>query len=399
MEKVTYDYLVIGGGIAGVTAAEAIRTRVPDKKIAILSAEAQSLYSRVLLPAYLKNKIPRERVFLRTAEDFTKKSIDFYPKAEAVRVDTERHAVEVKDGRVFGFERLLVACGGTVRQWSHAADTRRVYRLQTMDDADILHRDMSVIRAPLVIGSSFIALEFIEIFLQNGITPQVLVRDDRFFPAFLDTALGDVVASALKDRGVACVFGDEVREVISRDAGYEIISAHDRRMTADAIALGIGVRRNISFLEGSGIELGERGVKTNERFETNVAGIWAAGDVAEYFDPVSGDFRITGNWTHAVLEGTRAGLNMAGDSAPFTSVPAYAISCLGMHLALVGAISDEAITRADQAGGRFGRFFFQDGMLTGAFLINRARDKPYFADLIARRARLATFEQDSIWKM
>ncbi|MBI2053184.1 MAG: FAD-dependent oxidoreductase [Candidatus Sungbacteria bacterium] len=170
-------------------------------------------------------------------------------------------------------------------------------------------------------------------------------------------------------------------------------------MTVDAIALGIGVRRSVSFLEGSGIELGERGVKTNERFETNVAGIWAAGDVAEYFDPVSGDFRITGNWTHAVLEGTRAGLNMAGDSTPFISVPAYSISCLGMHLALVGAGSDEAITRADREGGRYGHFFFQDGMLTGAFLINRPKDKPYFTDLIARRAHLETFERDSIWKM
>lgn len=400
MEKATYDYLIIGGGIAGVTAAETIRSRDPKKKIAILSVEPHPLYSRVLLPAYLKNNIPRERVFLRTADDFVKKGIDFYPDTEAARVDAARRMVEAKDGRVFNGKRLLIASGGAPRQWPHAAGNRRIYRLQTIDDADRLRSDMNSLRSPLVIGSAFIALEFIEIFLQNKITPAVLVRDDRFFGAFVDAAGGKIMEATMKKHGVECIFGDEARDVANRSETYEITSVKGRRIAADALALGIGLERNVSFLERSGIELGVRGVRVNEYLETNIPGIWAAGDVAEYFDPAAGIFHTAGNWTHAVLQGTRAGLNMTGDRAPFTSVPSYGISCLGMHMAAIGAPGgSETITRADLLNDRYGRFFFKDGIMTGAFLINRAKDRPYFADLIARRARLETFKEDSVWRV
>lgn len=400
-----YDYLIIGGGIAGVTAAETIRTRDQEGRIAVISSEKHPLYSRVLLPAYLKGKIPRERVFLRTREDFAAKRIDFHLGQEVVSVDSARREAETAGGRVFGFGKLLIASGGRVKRWLHqeaagdracprASRSAGAYRLQTMDDADRLLGDMPRIREPLVIGSSFIALEFIEIFIHNNIIPRVFARDKRFFEAFTDEAGGQILEDNFKRHGVICMYGEEISDIAARGTGLEIASAHSGLISADSIAIGIGVERNISFLHNSGITLGRRGVKTDEYLETNVSGIYAAGDVAEYYDLTFGGHHTAGNWTHAVAQGSRAGLNMTGDCAAFTYIPSYSITNLGMRLAAIGECGAglSAIARVNKAEAQYERLFLRDGVMVGAFLINRLQDRPHITTLISQRADIGAYE-------
>lgn len=391
-----YDYLIIGNGIAGVTAAETIRTRDQEGRIAIISSEKHPLYSRVLLPAYLKGKIPRERVFLRARDDFAAKRIDLYLGEEIVSLDSSRREAISAHGRIFGFEKLLVACGGRVRRWLHeetAGD--RAYRLQTIDDADRLLGDMPRIREPIIIGSSFIALEFIEIFIQYTITPRVFARDERFFEAFTDEAGGQILEDNFKRHGVVCMYGEEVGTVAARGTGLEIASGHSGLTSADSIAIGIGVERNVSFLQDSGIALGRRGVMTDEYLETNVPGIYAAGDVAEYYDLTFGKHHTAGNWTHAVAQGSRAGLNMTGERAAFTHIPSYSITNLGMRLAAIGECGAglSAIARVNKAEAQYERLFLRDGVLVGAFLINRLQDRPHITKLISQRADIRAYEK------
>lgn len=173
-----YDYLIIGGGIAGVTAAEAIRGEDPAGTIGILSDERHLLYSRVLLPSYLKKRIKRERVFLRTAKDFTRRRIDLYRDKAAIAVDIKRREVAAADGETFGYKKLLIASGGKTNRLPADWGGEQAYGLQTLDDADRLLVAIPNIREPLVIGSSFIALEFIEIFILNGVIPMVLTKSE-----------------------------------------------------------------------------------------------------------------------------------------------------------------------------------------------------------------------------
>ena len=397
MTDAPYDYLIIGGGIAGVTAAETIRTRDQVGRIAIISSERHLLYSRVLLPSYLKGKIPRERVFLRTPDAFAAKQIDIHLGEEVISVDPARREVVTAGGRTFGFEKLLIASGGKVRYWQYdEISASRMYRLQTIDDADRMMRDMPHIREPLVIGASFIALEFIEIFLQQKIMSRLLVREDRFFAQFVDEEGGRIIEENFRRHGVICQYGEEIQRISILDDGIEITSAHSGAIRGDSVAIGIGVERNVSFLKDSGIALGRQGVKTNEYLETNVPGVYAAGDVAEYYHLPSSAYQTIGNWTNAVLQGSRAGLNMAGDRAAFTHIPSYSITNLGMQIGVIGECSPglSTVVRADADRLQYKRFFLRDGAIVGAFLINQPQEKPRLMDAISHRVDLETYESN-----
>jgi len=402
-----YEYLIIGGGIAGVTAAETIRSRDAMGSIAVLSGEAHPLYSRVLLPGYLKGRMARERVFLRTADDYAAKRIDFYPGTHARAADAARREIKTADGRIFHFGKLLVACGGKVKPWEYEEKASpRAYRLQTIDDADRLLADFPDIRTPLVIGSSFIALEFIEIFLQHKIIPRVLAEADGFFHAFLDKEGSRILEQNFRRHGVSCAFGEKIIGCRREGAGYEITTSGAGAMRVDAFAIGIGIERNRDFLAGSGVAFGRRGIRINEYLEADAAGIWAAGDAAEYYDPVSGEYRTAGNWAHAVLQGMRAGLNMAGDRAPFTHIPSYAITNCGMQIAVIGECGVpanhgggagpgeglSALARRGGSDGEYTRLFVRGGAIVGAFLINRFQDRAALTDLIARRIDVSAYE-------
>ena len=388
-----YEYLIIGGGIAGVTAAETIREADGNGAIGIVSNEPHLVYSRVMLPSYLKKRIRREQVFLRTREDFAEKRIDLWLGKTAVAVDTGHRRVALASGEEIHYGKLLIAGGGKVNSWEDGEAGERIYRLQTLDDADRLFEALGAIRNPLVVGSSFIALEFVEIFLSNGIVPRVLSREERFFGRMLDAAGAELLEENFASRGVHLFLGDGVRGVQRQWTGLRISADRAGMLDADALAAGIGIARNIGFLTGSGIACGDGGIRTDEFLETNVPGVFAAGDIAEYYDPVAGRHRLVGNWTSAVLQGKRAGLNLAGRRAPFASVPSYAITNLGMQLTALGECDSrlDAVSRIDAAGRQYARFFLRGGALAGAFLINRFADKPHLAELIASQTGIGRF--------
>lgn len=161
------------------------------------------------------------------------------------------------------------------------------------------------------------------------------------------------------------------------------------------MALGIGLERNIDFIRGAGILLGERGIRTNEYLETNIEGIFSAGDAAEFYDVISGKYRLLGNWTNAFLQGKTAGLNMAGKREVFRNVSSYSITNLGFQITVIGecrADSDQEV-RIDKYKNQYERFCIQDDVLVGATLINRFQDKPYLTKLIEAKINIANWRE------
>lgn len=379
-----YDYLIIGGGIAGVTAAETIREGDAYASIAIVSSEPHVLYSRVLLPSYLKRRIPREKVFLRVTDDFTEKRIDLHLQMEAASVDARHREAVLENGMTLGYRKLLIASGGRVKEWGKPEDQSLIYRLQTLDDADRLFNALPHIRSPFVVGASFISLEFLEIFRLNHISPTLLVRDKRFFGDLLDDEGGRLFQENFEAKGIKVFYQDSVAEITHGLTGAEVTTRTLKKIPCDAIGVGIGIDRNLDFLKESGIETGEKGIRTNEFLEASQPDVFAAGDVAEYHDVISGAYRAEGNWTSAFLQGKQAGLNMAGQRAPFKSVPTYTLVNLGFQITVLGDCSDDenTIVRSDGMRRWYERFFLREGKLAGAVLINRFADKTHVARLI-----------------
>lgn len=407
MPRIAYDYIIVGGGIAGVTAAETIREKHSTATIAVISDEPHLLYSRVLIPAYLKRRISRNQLFLRTADDFTKKGIDLHLGQRVASVDAKQKLVILAGGLAFGFKKLLLASGGAPKPWGEEQYQKFFLRMQTLEDADRIMAALPGTRHPLVVGSSFIGLEFLEVFFLHNLRPTLLSRDEHFFARFLDPKGGELMRANFARHGIESYFQDSVREIKTKagrperaglpaQAG-ELAVGTERllEISCDILGVAVGLSRNTDFLAGSGIEFGKAGIRTNEFLETNAAGIYAAGDVAQFLDTVAGKLRTAGNWTNAFLQGKRAGLNMAGAREPYRQVSSYSITNLGFQITVLGecAPEGETIVRLDELNNQYERIFIKDGAVAGAALINRFQDKPHLSKLIETKTPVGNFRE------
>ncbi|MBI4225447.1 MAG: FAD-dependent oxidoreductase [Candidatus Sungbacteria bacterium] len=404
----SYQYLIIGGGIAGVTAAETIREQNPDATIGIVTHEPYPLYSRVLLPTYLKRKIPREKLFLRTIDDFIESRIELRLQETVTSVDEKRREVTLHNGATLGYQKLLLASGGRARPWGKPEDESIIYRLQTIDDADRLFSALADVRNPLVIGSSFISLEFLEIFLINNIAPALLMRDEYFFMPYLEETGGELMRAHFQRHHITLYEHDEIAKIQHNQHGLTILTKKQQLIPCDALAVGIGIERNLEFARAANILRGDTGIRVNEFFETNQENIYAAGDIAEMMNPATGNWHATGNWTSAFLQGKHAGLNMAGARKPFADIPSYSITNLGLQITMIGDClpmgdppTADAIVRINPDTNEYERLFLADGALKGAVLINRFKDRAHITQLIksqqkldAYRDKLASFQFD-----
>lgn len=388
-----YNYLIIGEGIAGVTAAETIREHDPKGTIAVISQESHLLYSRVLLPNYVKKRVRREQLFLRTIDDFEKKHVTLLLGKEAALLDTERKEVRTQSGETYSFDKLLIASGGTPRALGIPGEAKQgTFRLQTLDDADAILAYLPSATKAAVIGGGFIALEFLEILHVHKVPTTFISRGSRFFDDALDGPGGMLMKENFERHGIQCIFDDEATEFGGKERVEGIRTRREAVIGADFIGIGIGISRNDHFLLGTGISvLPGRGARTNEFLETRTPGIFAAGDIAEYFDLTFGRYHSHGNWTNAFLQGRVAGQNMAGkEMIPFRAISFYSITNLGLHITFLGEVDDsedsiETVSRVDLPGKKYERFFVREGQLLGAVLINMFHDKTVLTEVIERK--------------
>ena len=391
-----YDYCIIGGGVAGVTAAETIRSRDPIGTIGVFSAEPYRLYSRVLLPHYVKGEMERGKLFLRKEDDYDRSRIDFHPGTEISFANTEKREIGLRDQTMIAYKKLLIASGGEVAPSSLDELAEYRYHLQTLDDADRLREAFRAGRfeRPLVVGVSFIALEFLSICAAYKIPARVLFRGEHFFSRIMGPDGGELIKRVCTAYGFEVVSGAEIDEVEEGEHALRITTSRLLEIEQDALFLATGIRRSVSFLAGSGVEIGE-GVRTNEFLETRSPGVFAAGDVAEYFDPIFAKHRIIGNWTNAFLQGKLAGFNMTGEQLALRVVSTYTAVHFGLAITVIGECSgaEGSVERADFKKNSYERYFFSGDALIGAVLVNRSDIRAHAASLIETKSPVGDFRE------
>lgn len=387
------DYLIIGGGIAGVTAAETIREKDNSSSITVITNEAHLLYSRVLLPSYLKERIRREQVFMRTVDDFDAKNIHLFLGEEVSAVNPSRHEVVLANGNKVGYRKLLITTGGRVRPFAFqgAEGMQNIFRLQTIDDADLLYHALSQIKSAVVVGGGFISLEFLEILRLKNIHVTFLMRDKRFFSTLVNEEGSTMLEKNFEKHGIEIIREDEIASIGGKGRVEKVMTRGGRAIDCDALCLGIGIQRNTEFLLNSGIAVGNNGISANEFLETSVPDIYAAGDVAEFEDTVLGIRHSVGNWNNAFLQGKAAGRNMAGEKVPFHNLASYSIGNLGMHISAIGDIHPDmvSVSRKSSSAQFFEQFFFKDDEIRGAVIFNMPRHQVLISRWIVEKKNFA----------
>jgi NAD(P)H-nitrite reductase large subunit len=312
---------------------------------------------------------------LRSIGEYETRHIDLFLNETVTAMDTEKRLLNTDAGRTIAFEKLLIASGGRVRAWEYEhVLPERILRFQTLDDAERIRAAIAAQQhgSAVVIGGGFIAMELVGIFMHAELQTTLLSRSAYFWERFLEEAGGELVEALFRIKGVALAAVAEVVGV-QRVADKALLSTADgKQFSADLVGVGIGLERNMEFLDPRITH--ERGVRVDAYLQTNIEHVWAAGDVAEYQDPFSGRWRTVGNWTQAFMQGRIAGVNMTGGHEQFRTVAVYSTKLFDTVFTTIGdperGAAREVYWRAAPESRRYEQFTLQEHKLIGAVLIN-----------------------------
>src|SRR3990167_3861036 len=377
------DFLIVGGSAAGTTAAETIRTNLPNSSITIISDENYEQYSRVLLPHYIRGKVAREQVFLKKSEWYQERKIELVKGVRVEGLDTGGKKVGLSNGEEYHFGKLLIAIGADVIKWSvPGSDKTKVLYMRTIEDGDEIVKVASQSKKAIVIGGGFIGLEFASCFRMNGVSDvTVLVLEPYFWSGKLDNKSSRVLVSTLEKNGVKVLTNEEVDHFDYSNNQSKAVTKSGKVFPFDAVGVGIGIKSDLSWLEGSGVKI-NRGVLTNEYLQTNVADIYAAGDCAEFYDVIFERQHIVGNWANATSQGLAVGKTMGGVKTVFETASSYSINFFDGSCSFIGVtdekFADQIIVRGSVENQKMTQIFIKSiGGITrivGATVINSTAD-------------------------
>ena len=312
--------IIIGGGAAGFACAEMLRRRGYDGDLAVLSADVMPPYDRPSLSKeYLAGEIEDNSVPLRPANFYGKNRIGLQLQAEVRSIDINARTVLLADGRSFPFDRLLLATGAEPITLSiPGADRPHVQTLRSYDDSHAIIKRAKNVRRAVVLGASFIGLEVASALRARDIEVHVVAPEARPMEKVLGPQFGDFVRSLHEEHGV--VFHLQETAASIDDKGVTLKSG--RSIETGLIVVGIGVKPRTELAERSGIAVA-KGVVVNENLETNVPGIFAAGDIACFPDMRTGQKIRVEHWVVAERQGQTVARNMLGPPEPFSSIPYF----------------------------------------------------------------------------
>ncbi|MBI2609964.1 NAD(P)/FAD-dependent oxidoreductase [Candidatus Giovannonibacteria bacterium] len=392
-------YLIIGGGIAGTTAAETIRLRDKEGSISIISDEPARLYSRIMLskPNFFLEKISFDQIWLKTDSWYQEKNIELLLGKRAVSLNPALKKIVLDGGTEIIYEKLLLAYGGETRKWELKIPVSGVHYLRSLADAKEIIDAVKMAKKAVVVGGGFVSFEMCEMLRLAGLEVSLVMREKHFWSNLLDEASGAMIEKALETRGVKIYRESEVGRVLWDETVEEAILKNGESIPCDLIIVGIGLNFKLDWIKNAGIETG-RGILANEYLETNLPDIWTAGDIAEFKDLILGERVQLGNWVNAQMQGRRAALNMTGEHVPFKMVSFYTTTAFGINVAFIGDVRPlegrQIITRGNPENGWYSRIILKDDEIIGATLINRTAELAPISKLIENDINISGHETD-----
>jgi NAD(P)H-nitrite reductase large subunit len=398
--EVGKKYVIIGNGIAGTTCAQELRKNDPACDIWMITNEPYPLYNRVSLPRFLQGAIQEQKVMIRDFAWHEQQRITLLTDTFATRVDTDGRVVYLDKGGPLPYDALLIATGG----WANplrapgAAGTQRIYNFVTLDDTKDLIAAALESKHAVTSGGSFIAYELTEGFNKRGVQVTWLQRGPYWLRYTLDEDGGRLVDEIATRHGVEVVHGEEIREVVPANGKPQyVVGSTGKQYPADVIGVGLGLTLNHGWLANTPIER-KTGIVANQYLETNVEGVYAAGDVAEFYDQMIERHHTMGTWDNALAHGRTVAHNMAGAREAYFDVPTYTSPLFDTNIAVMGVAesNNPALTSThkimpDGRGGKdYRKFFFKEDRLVGAVFIGSPKGRKKMVELIRQGGSYAT---------
>ncbi len=314
------NIVIVGGGAAGFAAAEMLRREGFDGNLILLSSDDAAPYDRPNLSKdYLAGTAPEEWIPLRPPEYYTENAIELRLGVTATEIDTSASRVKTADGQSYPFDRLLIATGAEpIRLSTPGSDLPHVHTLRSLADSRAIIAEAQTVQRVVIIGASFIGLEVAAALRQRGLEVHVVASEKRPMEKTLGPELGDFIRQLHEKHGVTFHLGHMAKAIDAKHVTLDDGTA----LYASLVVMGVGVRPRLALAETAGLAV-DHGILVNEYLETSVPGIFAAGDVARWPDPYSGERLRIEHWVVAECQGQVAARNMLGRAERFALPPFF----------------------------------------------------------------------------
>lgn len=388
------EHIIVGNGVAGTEAAKNIRKRDPLAEIKIFTQDHYPFYSRPRIPELLAKEVTAEGIFVYNLEWYHKNKIQMYLNCTVKSIDPKNQKITLTDGSNFSYNKLLLATGssGALPPIEGINTTEGIFTLRSVEDVMTITRRAADAKTVTLIGGGLLGLEAGNGLRKLGPSVTIVEIFDRLLPRQLDGEGAAILQKQLEGMGIKFILGAKSKSIKEKGHTRILELADGRVIESDFILVSAGIIPNTTLARTAGISV-NKGVLVNDGMETNIASIYAAGDVAEHKG------RVYGIWPASQRQGVVAGINMAGGNETYMgTVPSTTLKVAGIRLTSMGDVlaEDKAIEHIkvkDTDKYIYKKLFIKDGRLVGAILLGDNKNASELAQLMEKKVDVSRFKE------
>ena len=324
---------------------------------------------------YLKGKIDKEMLFFEPEDFYKRDNLEVILKKKVEKIDTEDKIAILEDGDNISFNKALIATGGSPRKLGiNGENLRGVHYLRTLDDADGIKSEISKGKNAVIIGGGFIGIEVASSLTMLGVRATVIEVMPYIWSTFVDEKISIFIQKYFETKGVQFILNESVKEIEGDERVKAVVLNSGKKLNADFVVIAVGIKPNVEIAQQSGINV-NNGIVVNEYLQTNHPDIYAAGDVANILDPISGKRRRIEHWNNAEYSGKLAARNMLGRNESYNFISSIWSDIFDLHIESAGDTRDydEYVIRGkfQLEKPKFSVIYIKGGVVKGYLAINR----------------------------
>lgn len=399
-EMQKYKHLIIGNSYAALFAVESIRKSGSKETIAIISDENEHTYSRAMLHEYIAGMVEEKLIFLRDSDYYEKMNVVPLLGKKVNKIDPKIKKVRL-DKEWIGYEKLLISTGGTpfVPPGIEGLNKfNNIFTFTRKSDADEMKAALENVKSVVILGGGLIGLQCAEGLVHLGKKVTIVELADNILPIALDDEAAKIARHELLKQGIDVINGDTITKINGTGTRINSVSLKSKnKISCEMVVVAVGVKPNISFLKETGIKT-DLGILVNNRMETNIKNIYAAGDCAQGAEMLSGRKMPLPIIPIASSQGMTAGYNMVGKKRTFDGgISLNALQFGGAQFISYGSIRDEengdVFRWSNQKEGIYKKIIVKENKITGAIFVRAIDRAGIFRYLIENKVDVGEYKE------
>lgn len=387
----SYDYVIVGGGLAGGRGAEGIRQVDEEGSVVLVTREAHRPYERPPLSKdYMLGEAGLDRVYLQEDGYYEENDIELLTGVRVTRLDPEVQTVTLDDDRVLGYGKLLLATGGAARRLPISdSDLENVFTLRTIEDSQGIQEAGGEGKHALIMGGSFIGSEVASSLTQRGTRVTMVFPESGLLARIVPEELSKFLVEVYHQEGVTVMPGVVCEKLEGEGKVARAMLDNGETLDVDLVVMGVGITLNTQLAQQAGLELGQdEAVIVDEYLRSSDPNIYCAGDIAAWPDPTFGERLRVEHWDVARRQGRRAGRNMAGEEEAYGALPYFFSDMFDVSFEVWGNLVswDRTVMRGSPEEGSVAYYYFDEGKMVGVFAMGRpSSERSPMQDLVKAR--------------